>query len=46
VLSAGDEKAFTEWYKKNEEKFKAFAKWIPDNMLVIDKDHLFIRPKD
>ncbi|HEX2629303.1 MAG TPA: tetratricopeptide repeat protein [Chitinophagaceae bacterium] len=46
VLSSGDEKAFTEWYKNNEEKFKAFAKWIPDNMLVIDKDHLFIRPKD
>lgn len=46
VLSSGDDKAFSEWYKKNEEKFKAFAKWIPDNMLVIDKDHLFIRPKD
>lgn len=46
LLSAGDEKAFQEWYKNNQEKFKAFANWIPDNMLVIDKNHLFIRPKD
>jgi len=46
LMMKGDEDAFDKWYEANTEKFKSFTDWFGDNPLVVDKDHLFVRPED
>jgi len=43
IFMMGNETEFDEWYKKNEDKFKAFANWFNDNPMPLDKLNYFTR---
>lgn len=41
ILMKGDEKSFTKWQAKNEDKWGAFVRWFTDNPLRLDDTHFF-----